>query len=42
MSGCWELFLKIELMAGSKSRLLGVAGNYSYKTELMVDAKFRL
>ena len=42
VEGGWELLLKNDLMVDNKSRLFVVVGNYSYKTELMDDAKLRL
>ena len=35
--GGWELLQKNDLMVDSKSRLFGVVGNYSYRTELMPE-----
>ena len=42
VEGGWELLQKNDLMVDNKSRLFVVVGNYSYKTELMDDAKLRL
>ena len=42
VEGGWELLQKNDLMVDNKSRLFVVAGNYSYKTGLMDDAKLRL
>ena len=37
VEGGWELLQKNDLMVDSKSRLFGVVGNYSYRTELMPE-----
>ena len=42
VEGGWELLQTNDLMVDNKSRLFVVAGNYSYKTGLMDDAKLRL